>query len=438
VLLRIALTALVVAVAGCVALPEGGALSGGALPLEAPSPTAAAPVPKRTLPPDDPSLKGCTADWAEGFRSLPPLVDRAGLVVRATTISSRTTSELWGTGYRTTLKVDRAFKGTPPATVTILESACPVIYGGSSDWVLFLAPKLDEPSVFQTPGGVQGAFPVRAGRIAPIYQDALLVRMYTGVPVADLEREVTKIRPLDGDATALLRSKGWNVVATWMVREYELPPASEFGETKLPPRFERPFEGYARISQVTGLDLRSLGGREVEEIDLLLERSPSPSGPLPPLGHLIYADRQYVGGWVQVGASDPFRLDERIQALAATPRSALTPTPAPNRYPAGVNVVTEYGLAKAASAYVKPIVPGAKAVAAPPLKDLLAALDRTFATEPAPPRRNDGYWVVGFLIGDRYLAFVYYADTGQLVQHDDGYALHPDPNFGSLIGARTP
>lgn len=419
---------------GCGAVQEGGVRSGGEFPQEAPLAAASLP-PKRTLPPEDPSLKGCMADWFEGFRSLPPLVDRAGVIVRATTVSSQTTSELWGTGYRTTLRVDRALKGTPAATITVIESACPVVHGGPSEWLLFLVPKLDEPSVFQIPGGIQGAFPVKAGRIAPIYRDALLVRMYTGVAVADLEREIGQIRPLDGDAAALLRSKGWTVAGTYTVREYELPPASDFGETKLPPRFERPFEGYARISALTGLDLRPLGGREVEEIGLLLERVPGPNAPFPPVAHLIYADRQYVGGWVRVGASDYFRLEDRTQALATTPRGAIPPTPAPNRYPGGVNVVSEYALAKASSAYVKPLVPGAKVAPAPSLRDLVSALDRTFPTETVPPRRSEGYWVVGFLLGERYVTFEYHTDTGQLVQRDDGYAVRPDASFGPLIGA---
>lgn len=435
---RLALSALILWVIACGAVPEGSALSGGAVPPQAPPLAAASSLPKRTLPPDDPSLKGCTADWADGFRSLPPLVDRAGVIVRAKAVSSRTTSELWGTGYRTTLRVDRALKATPASTITVIESACPIVYGGPDEWLLFLAPKLDEPSVFQVPGGVQGAFPVKAGRIAPIYQDAFLVRLYTGVDVAELERDVRQVRPLDGDAAALLRAKGWTVAGTYMVREYELPSASEFGETKLPPRFERPFHGYARISALTGLDLRPRGGHEVEEIGLFLERVPSPNAPFPPIAQLIYADRQYVAGWIQVGASEYFRLDDRTQALAATPRAAIPPTPAPNRYPGGVNVVTEYGLSKATSAYVKPLVPGAKVALAPPLRDLVTALDRTFPTEPAPARQSEGYWVLGFLIGGQYLTFDYYPDSGQLAQRDDGYAIHPDASFPALIGAPRP
>lgn len=397
--------------------PGGGALSGG-----------------------EAALKGCLADWDEGFRSLPPLVDRADLIVRAKTVSSRTTAERWGVGYRTTLRVERVLKGAPVSTVTVIESVCPVLYGGPDDWLLFLAPKLDEQSVFQTPGGVQGAFPVKGGRIFPIYEDAILVRTYGGSEVAEVEREIGAIRPVDGDAAALLTRAGWTVAGKGFVRLYDLPPASEFGETKMPPRFERPFEGYALIATKTGLDLRPFGGSEIEELSFFLERLPQPdASAYPPVAHLIFAARRYVGGWVQVGASQIFRLDERAAALAAPPRAPVPPTPAPNRYPSGVNVVTEYGLANASSAYVKPLIPSiTKAVPAPPLRDLLAALDRSFATESAPPRRSDGYWIVGFVLGDRYLTFEYYADAELLVQRDDGYAIRPGAAFGRLIGAVAP
>jgi len=192
------------------------------------------------------------ADWFEGYRTLPPLVDRADVIVRATAVSATTSSEMWGVGYRTTLRVERVLKAAPGSTLTVLESACPVLHGGPKDWLLFLSPKPDDPSVFQVPGGIQGAFPVAAGRIAPVYSDASLVRMYTGVDAAELEREISAIAPIDGDAAARLRSAGWTVAAKRSVQAYELTHAQDFGETRLPPRYERPFEGYARVAQVAG------------------------------------------------------------------------------------------------------------------------------------------------------------------------------------------
>jgi hypothetical protein len=431
---RAALVALL-GLAACGSLEEGGALSGGA----SPSPIVIAPVAKRTLPPDDPSLKGCLADWAEGFTSLPPLVDRADVIVRAQTRSSRTTAERWGVGYRTTLEVERTFKGAPLTTLTVIESVCPVVYGGPTDWVLFLSPKLDETSVFQVAGGIQGAFPIKAGRVAPVYRDALIVRLYTGADVSELARDVASIRLIDSDAAAVLRSKGWTVAGKAFIRVYDLPPASEFGETRLPPRIERPFEGYAHISAVTGVDLRTFGGREVEEFTFFLERLPADGAPYPPTGRVIFVDRQYVGGWVQVDSSQVFRIEDRDQALAANPRPPAPPTPAPNRYPGGINVVAEYGLAQASSAYVKPLIPSAvRGVPAPPLKDLIAILDRTLRTEAAPPRRDDGYWVVGFVVGQHYVTFEYYPDADLLAQRDDGYAVHPGGSFRQLVVPASP
>jgi hypothetical protein len=427
---RSALVALVFALLPACGTPTSTVLSGGET-----SATAAPSRVNRTLPPDDPSLKHCIADWFESYRSFPPLVDRADVIVRATALSSTTSAEMWGVGYRTTMRVDRVLKGTYATTLTVLESACPVVHGGPKDWLLFLAQKPDDPSVFQVPGGIQGAFPIAAGRIAPAYSDGYLVRLYTGVDSAELEREVRAITPIDGDAAARLRSVGWTVAAKRSVQASELRPAQEFGETRLPPRFEIPFEGYSRVAAVTGLDLRPFGGKEVQEFQFFLERLTTGTFPYPPIAHLMYADRRYIGGWVQVLPMQVFRLEDRAGALAATPELAREPLNRPNRYPGGVNVVAEYGLAGAASVYIKPLDRTA-GLAPPALGEVVRALDRTFPTE-TPPSRGQSYWVVGFEIGGRFLAFEYYRDTGMLVQRDDGYAIRLDPAFARLIGAAT-
>ena len=83
---------------------SGNALSGG------PERTSSSPGARPTPLPDDPSLQSCTADWIEGFLSLPPLVDRADLIVRASVRSTATSSERWGVGYRTTLRVTQVLK----------------------------------------------------------------------------------------------------------------------------------------------------------------------------------------------------------------------------------------------------------------------------------------------------------------------------------------
>jgi hypothetical protein len=430
-LVRPALAIFVLAVFSACGTPESSVLSG----TDATAPGALSHT-TRTLPPDDPTLKGCMADWFEGYQSLPPLVDRADVIVRATALSSTTSAEMWGVGYRTTLRVDRVLKGSPATTLTVLESACPVVHGGPKDWLLFLSLKPDDPSVFQVPGGLQGAFPIIAGRIAPVYRDAYLVRLYTGVNSAELEREISAIAPIDSDAAARLRALGWTVAEKRSVRAYELRPAQEFGETRLPPRYEIPFEGYARVAAVTGIDLRPFGGREIQEFEFFLERLNTGSPPFPPIAHLVYVDRRYVGGWVRVIATQIFRLEDRAGALAATPQLPVGPMTPPNRYPGGVNVVAEYGLAGAASVYTKSPERGAGAVppSPPALSDVVRALDRTFATEGPPPRAN-AYWVIGFDIGDHRVVFEYYPDTGLLVQRDDGYAIRVDAAFARLIGA---
>ena len=143
---RPAVVALVIVLFSGCGTPESTVLLGG----DAAAPGASAPA-TRTLPPDDPSLKGCMADWFESYQSLPPLVHRPDVIVRATAVSSTTSAEGWGVGYRTTSRVDRVLKGTPATTLTVLESACPVVHGGPKDWLLFLSPKPDDPSVFQVP-----------------------------------------------------------------------------------------------------------------------------------------------------------------------------------------------------------------------------------------------------------------------------------------------
>lgn len=182
----------------------------------------------------------------------------------------------------------------------------------------------------------------------------------------------------------------------------------------------------------SGLDLRPYAGREVEQLAFWVERSPNDG--LAPVARLVYADRRFVGGWIQVDATQAFRLDDRAHAIAASPRPLAAPTAAPNRYPAGVNVVAEYDLARATDVYVKPHMPNAKPVTAPALADLVRLLDRTLPTQPAPSRR-DGYWVVGFRIDDTPLVFEYFADAGLLVQRDDGYAISPGAAFVRRIGA---
>lgn len=425
--IRPAVVAFLIALFPACGTREGTVLSGG----EAAAPVASAPA-TRTLPPDDPSLRGCMADWFEGYQSLPPLVDRADVIVRATALSSTTSAEMWGVGYRTTLRVDRVLKGGPATTLTVLESACPVVHGGPKDWLLFLSQKPDDPSVFQVPGGLQGAFPIVGGRIKPIYSDGYLVRLYTGVDAAELERDVSAITPIDGDGAARLRSAGWKVAEKRKVQAYELRAASEFGETRLPPRYEIPFEGYARVAAVTGLDLRPFGGKEIEEMEFFLERLNTGTFPYPLIAHLMFADRRYVGGWVQVDATQVFRIEDRAVALAATPQPVREPI-WPNRYPAGVNVVAEYGLARASSVYTKPID---RTVSAPQpaLSDVVRALDRTFATE-TPPARGQLYWPVGFVLGEDRVVFEYYPATGLLVQREDGYAIRTDAAFARLIGA---
>ena len=110
--IRPAVVALVIVLFSGCGTAESTVLSGS----EAAAPVASAPA-TRTLPPDDRSLKGCMADWFEGYQSLPPLVDRADVIVRATALSSTTSAEMWGVGYRTTLRVDRVLKGTPATTL---------------------------------------------------------------------------------------------------------------------------------------------------------------------------------------------------------------------------------------------------------------------------------------------------------------------------------
>jgi hypothetical protein len=127
-MIRTAVVAVVIALFPACGTAESTVQSGG----EAAAPVASPPA-TRTLPPDDSSLKGCMADWFEGYQSLPPLVERADVIVRATALSSTTSAKMGGVDYRTTLRVDRVLKGSPATTLTVLESACPVVNDGPKD-----------------------------------------------------------------------------------------------------------------------------------------------------------------------------------------------------------------------------------------------------------------------------------------------------------------
>ena len=182
-----------------------------------------------------------------------------------------------------------------------------------------------------------------------------------------------------------------------------------------------------RVVTTTGFDLRPYAGHEVEQIALWVERSPNDG--LAPVARLMYVDRRFVGGWVQLDAGTPARRPRRsARSQPASARGAYAePLSRRGERRRGIWPCSRQNRVREAPRSE------CEAIAAPALVDLVRVLDRSYPTASAPPRR-DGHWVVGFRIDDTPLVFESFTDEGLLVRRDDGYVIHPGAEFARLIG----
>src|SRR5207237_1199665 len=166
-----------------------------------------------------------------------------------------------------------------------------------------------------------------------------------------LRRDIRAIRPVDGDVRDLFARFGWAPRATLYVGELTLPSAIGFQNVGMlapgtPTKVLHNFDEFAKVSAEAGLDFRPYAGRPSELIQILLERDWDGAGRFPPLGHAVLVDRHIVGAWVHIAPQgDLYPISQRDAALAAPAHDPPTPSPTPNRYPQGVNMTRDHGLA---------------------------------------------------------------------------------------------
>jgi hypothetical protein len=379
----------------------------------------------------------CHADYFEHYASLAMMVDRAETVVRGRVRGTGVTDEGYGSLRTITLRAEETMKGDARGEITIVEGPCPDLDVREGDeWVAFLMRYASQRTSrdagkYVSISGPQGIFPLPSGKVSAVNFDPAapptVVMKYAGKTTAELVRDIKAIAPLDIAAQPLFARYGWTVTRPWQVQEITIPSRSEWG---LPRRMgftgvERPFGDYASASADGGYDLASFEGRPAELLALTLERDWDGNGRFPPLGHVLIVDRRIVGLWVLISPQgDVYSARQRDAALAAPPRDPPTPSPSPNRFPAGVNIARQYDLANATRIFVKRIDRPAEITDRTRIAEIAAALDTQLPTDIAAPLGNVP-WVVFIYFGERYERFLYRADLDRLTHIEDGFSVHP-------------
>ncbi len=397
-------------------------LASGAVKTEGPRPSGA--------------VRFCHADYFTQYTRLETLVDGADLIVTGLVTDVRSTRETYGEVRRITLRATWTRKtSSAPATVTIVESPCPALDLLVGDEVTtFLQPFWSDSTpraagLYAPLGGPQSVFVARNGTIAsPDSRDeAKVVAAYAGRRTADLQADVSRLRPADGDARALFQRHGWRVLDTFTIQELTIP-----FDFEAPGRayFDAPFATYSTASAAIGLDLRTFARKDAELLQLTLERERTDRGPTPPIGQAIIVDRQVVGAWVTVYPQrDVFALSARDAALAAPPGVAPSRTPTPNRFPNGVNLARAYQLATADS--VKLLRNDGRSVATT-VAEVATTLDVLLPTVPAVPAGR-GQWMAIFSYGRAIEPFEYDVTSNTLTHSLDGFAVQAPQRFRLLI-----
>jgi hypothetical protein len=395
-----------------------------------------------------------------GWQSLPPMIDRATLVVRADVIRIGSI-DLGGTAVRTlTLRPNEVLKGTAGAQITVLENPCPFFdVRAGDDWIAFLAPY---SSTFAAPygpvrtaavgdayvtlGGPEAVFAVRNGTVAragPLEgMAAQVVRSYEGSAASRLLADIRRIRPADGDVRALFARYGWAPHATWNAHDLTLPPAIGFQNLGLlapgtPTKVNHNFDEFAKVSAEAGLDFRPHASKPGELIQILLERDWDGTGRFPPLGHAVLVDRRIVGAWVHVAPQgDLYAITQREAALAAPPHDPPAATATPNFFPQGINIARDHALANTWALSVKrPDLSGGQTQDRAVIKPIVEALDVKLPTQEVPVMTGTRVTIVLIWVDDRFLTFEYWSEQELLANRSFGYAVHPPRRAIELLEA---
>jgi hypothetical protein len=389
-------------------------------------------------PPLAQSMAACLGPSSDpNAPSLPALVDRADIIVLATVVRIDTPPApsgivrdlplIAGDGQRLTLRATETAKGSLAGEFAVYDGPCPVLAAKSGEsFVLFLEDIRNPDGTLRTIG-----FPVSVLRAAP---DRTLAQLMTAVRA---------IRPLDGDARALLGRFGWNVSGKHAVDEFALPGAAEFGLAgrelrTMGTHLAEPFERYTALSAAAGLDPRPHAGKPAELMTFFLEGKRGEFAQGSALGHVLIAERRIVGAWVSVFPElGTYSLTDRAAVLALPAAAPGRPTVPPNRVPQGVNIARAYDLANARSIAFKTGAGGGGEITDPAkIRAFATALDETLVTVQAPvdilqqpPTR---YWFhVDF--ATRYLSLQYDAGDGTVSVYLDGFSAKAPARFAALV-----
>jgi hypothetical protein len=211
---------------------------------------------------------------------------------------------------------------SPLREVRVVEDVCPgldVVPG--DEWVLFLHkadPRYATASGdhYFTLGGPQGQVRLRSSTVSgPFFEFQRAVHAYEGASVAELERDITAIAPLDRSAArAFVERYGWHVLDTGTATDQEIP-----ADASAPFVLEgHSLSDLATASRRIGLDLGSTAPGPVQIVTLRLETD-RPSTEMQYTASVVCRGGRIIGAWIVAGVPwtwSIFGLDQRAEALS--------------------------------------------------------------------------------------------------------------------------
>ena len=152
------------------------------------------------------TTRDCTVSWVDHFTTLPDLVAKAEVIVRAIALEQDTAQLTPGFGAqptrdarRTTFRVVETLKGTITGRIRVLEDVCPNLDVRAGDeWLLFAYRwdssghgPADGGEHFITRGGPQGQFRFTGDKVSgPFFTFAGVVHSYEGASIDEVLRDV--------------------------------------------------------------------------------------------------------------------------------------------------------------------------------------------------------------------------------------------------------